>query len=149
MGNSKANALRCLSAATQKSCGNFAYIRPASYPPHEKSNPHVPQRMRPAFCIIISRLGGIGRPGAQRDNEVDLVVALALLTAIRVHETIRERVIHPRRGPKEACPGAHSIMKHRHLDLNCATDGVNLTATYRKPFDLIFEGEKNGRDDWI
>src|SRR5262249_4814933 len=35
--------------------------------------------------------------------------------------------------------------------LNCATDGVNLTPTYRKPFDLIFERAKNeewsGRED--
>jgi len=34
---------------------------------------------------------------------------------------------------------------------NCATDGVNLTPTYRKPFDLIFERAKNeewsGRED--
>ena len=27
--------------------------------------------------------------------------------------------------------------------LNCATDGVNLTPTYRKPFDLIFQRAKN------
>jgi site-specific DNA recombinase len=30
--------------------------------------------------------------------------------------------------------------------LNCATDGVNLTPTYRKPFDLIFERAK--REEW-
>ena len=30
--------------------------------------------------------------------------------------------------------------------LNCATDGVNLTPTYRKPFDLIFQRAKN--EDW-
>jgi IstB-like ATP binding protein len=27
--------------------------------------------------------------------------------------------------------------------LNCATDGVSLTPTYRKPFDLIFQRTKN------
>jgi site-specific DNA recombinase len=35
--------------------------------------------------------------------------------------------------------------------LNCATDGVTLTPTYRKPFDLIFERAKkqewSGRED--
>ena len=35
--------------------------------------------------------------------------------------------------------------------LNCATDGVNLWPTYRKPFDLIFQRAKNeewsGRED--
>ena len=35
--------------------------------------------------------------------------------------------------------------------LNCATDGVNLWPTYRKPFDLIFEHAKtenwSGRED--
>ena len=35
--------------------------------------------------------------------------------------------------------------------LNCTTDGLNLTPTYRKPFDLIFERAKNnewsGRED--
>jgi site-specific DNA recombinase len=35
--------------------------------------------------------------------------------------------------------------------LNCATDGVSLTPTYRKPFDLIFQRAKNeewsGRED--
>ena len=35
--------------------------------------------------------------------------------------------------------------------LNCATDGVSLTPTYRKPFDLIFQRVKNaewsGRED--
>ena len=35
--------------------------------------------------------------------------------------------------------------------LNCTTDGLNLTPTYRKPFDLIFERVKNeewsGRED--
>ena len=35
--------------------------------------------------------------------------------------------------------------------LNCATDGVNLTPTYRKPFDLIFQRAKSeewsGRED--
>ncbi|HVH85661.1 MAG TPA: recombinase family protein, partial [Terriglobales bacterium] len=30
--------------------------------------------------------------------------------------------------------------------LNCATDGVNLTPTYRKPFDLIFQRAKN--EEW-
>jgi site-specific DNA recombinase len=30
--------------------------------------------------------------------------------------------------------------------LNCATDGVNLWPTYRKPFDLIFERAKN--EEW-
>jgi site-specific DNA recombinase len=30
--------------------------------------------------------------------------------------------------------------------LNCATDGVSLTPTYRKPFDLIFERAKT--EDW-
>ena len=30
--------------------------------------------------------------------------------------------------------------------LNCTTDGVNLTPTYRKPFDLIFERAKN--EEW-
>ncbi len=27
--------------------------------------------------------------------------------------------------------------------LNCATDGVSLTPTYRKPFDMIFQRAKN------
>jgi len=31
--------------------------------------------------------------------------------------------------------------------LNCATDGVNLTPTYRKPFDLIFERAEN--EEWV
>ena len=35
--------------------------------------------------------------------------------------------------------------------LNCATDGVNVRPTYRKPFDLIFQRAKNqewsGRED--
>src|SRR5207253_1663372 len=30
--------------------------------------------------------------------------------------------------------------------LNCATDGVSLSPTYRKPFDLIFERAKT--EDW-
>ncbi len=30
--------------------------------------------------------------------------------------------------------------------LNCATDGVSLTPTYRKPFDVIFERAKN--EEW-
>jgi site-specific DNA recombinase len=30
--------------------------------------------------------------------------------------------------------------------LNCATDGVTLTPTYRKPFDLIFQRAKN--EEW-
>ncbi len=30
--------------------------------------------------------------------------------------------------------------------LNCATDGANLTPTYRKPFDLIFERAK--KEEW-
>ena len=30
--------------------------------------------------------------------------------------------------------------------LNCATDGVTLTPTYRKPFDIIFERAK--REEW-
>ncbi|HWC15894.1 MAG TPA: hypothetical protein VG498_02735, partial [Terriglobales bacterium] len=30
--------------------------------------------------------------------------------------------------------------------LNCATDGLTLTPTYRKPFDLIFERAKN--EEW-
>src|SRR5438552_16899470 len=39
----------------------------------------------------------------------------------------------------------------RSVLLNCATDGVSLTPTYRKPFDLIFQRAKNeewsGRED--
>jgi len=35
--------------------------------------------------------------------------------------------------------------------LNCSTDGVTITPTYRKPFDLIFQRAKNeewsGRED--
>jgi hypothetical protein len=35
--------------------------------------------------------------------------------------------------------------------LNCETDGVNLTPTYKKPFDLIFQRAKtkewSGRED--
>jgi hypothetical protein len=31
--------------------------------------------------------------------------------------------------------------------LNCATDGVNLTPTYREPFDLIFQRAKN--EEWL
>jgi len=34
----------------------------------------------------------------------------------------------------------------RSVLLNCATDGVSLTPTYRKPFDLIFERAKT--EDW-
>ncbi len=30
--------------------------------------------------------------------------------------------------------------------LNCATDGVSLTPTYRKPFQMIFERAKN--EEW-
>jgi site-specific DNA recombinase len=30
--------------------------------------------------------------------------------------------------------------------LNCATDGVTVTPTYRKPFDLIFQRAKN--EEW-
>ena len=41
------------------------------------------------------------------------------------------------------------LLKKVHL--NCATDGVSLTPTYRKPFDLIFERAKgeewSGRED--
>jgi hypothetical protein len=35
--------------------------------------------------------------------------------------------------------------------LNCATEGINLTPTYRKPFDLIFQRAKmkNGRGERI
>jgi hypothetical protein len=56
---------------------------------------------------------------------------------------------------------AHSLYLTRNLAergqllksvlLNCATDGVNLWPTYRKPFDLIFQRAKNeewsGRED--
>ena len=39
----------------------------------------------------------------------------------------------------------------KNVLLNCATDGVSLWPTYRKPFDLIFQRAKNeewsGRED--
>src|SRR6476620_5936129 len=61
----------------------------------------------------------------------------------------------------ELAQKAHSLyLTRNHVErgqllkkvlLNCSTDGINLTPTYRKPFDVIFERAKNeewsGRED--
>ncbi len=64
-----------------------------------------------------------------------------VLTVARIFETVQR---------------AHSLYLTRNyaergqllitLLLNCATDGVNLWRTYRKPFDLIFHRAKN--EEW-
>jgi site-specific DNA recombinase len=68
------------------------------------------------------------------------------LTVERIFELAQKaRFLYLTRNPHER---AHLL---RMVLLNCATDGVSLTPTYRKPFDMIFERAKkeewSGRED--
>ena len=90
------------------------------------------------------------------DQERSLETALSSLNT----PITPERVLTVKR-IFELANQAHSLYLTRNLVergqllksvlLNCATDGVNLWPTYRKPFDLIFQRAKNeewsGRED--
>jgi DNA invertase Pin-like site-specific DNA recombinase len=69
-----------------------------------------------------------------------------VLTVKRIFELAnRAHFLYLTRNPAERGQLLKSVL------LNCATDGVSLTPTYRKPFDLIFEHAKtenwSGRED--
>jgi site-specific DNA recombinase len=86
-----------------------------------------------------------------RDQEVELEAALCRLeTAIEPQNVLTaQRIL-------ELANRAYSLyLTRNHAErgqllksvlLNCTTDGVNLTPTYRKPFDLIFQRAKN--EEW-
>ena len=86
-----------------------------------------------------------------RDQEVELEATLCRLeTAVRPQNMlIAQRIL-------ELANCAYSLYRTRNhaergqllksVRLNCAIDGVNLTPTYRKPFDLIFRRAKN--EEW-
>ena len=64
-----------------------------------------------------------------------------VLTAERVFELAnRAHFLYLTRNPAERAQLLKSVL------LNCATDGVSLSPTYRKPFDLIFERAKT--ENW-
>ena len=91
-----------------------------------------------------------------RDQEVELEGALC-----RLETAIEPQNVLTAQGILELANHAYSLyLTRNHAErgqllksvlLNCATDGVNLTPTYRKPFDLILQRAKmkNGRGERI
>jgi hypothetical protein len=87
-----------------------------------------------------------------RDQEHALQTALASLSA----PITTENVLTVRTGTKGAFlyltrNSAERGQLLKKVLLKCETDGVNLSPTYKKPFDLIFQRAKNenGRDGQI
>ena len=91
-----------------------------------------------------------------REQEIELEAALHRLEA----PITAENVLTAQRTLELANRAYFLYLTRNHAErgqllksvlLNCSTDGVNLTPTYRKPFDLIFERAKNeewsGRED--
>src|SRR5581483_4557626 len=94
--------------------------------------------------------------GDWREQEIELEAALHRLETLVKAET----VLTAQRTLELANRAYFLYLTRNHTErgqllksvlLNCATDGVNLRPTYRKPFDLIFQRAKNeewsGRED--
>jgi site-specific DNA recombinase len=69
------------------------------------------------------------------------VTTKTVLTAQRIFELANKaHSLYVTRNPAERGELLKSVL------LNCTTDGVSLSPTYRKPFDLIFQRAKN--EEW-
>jgi site-specific DNA recombinase len=69
------------------------------------------------------------------------VTTKSVLTAQRIFELANKaHSLYVTRNPAERGELLKSVL------LNCTTDGISLSPTYRKPFDLIFQRAKN--EDW-
>jgi hypothetical protein len=86
---------------------------------------------------LLSEIGNLSSPASSHDRA---------LTAKNVLELAHKaHFLYLTRNPAERGQLLKMVL------LNCATDGVNLTPTYRKPFDVISQRAKNeewsGRED--
>ena len=81
---------------------------------------------------LLAELGNLGSPASS--NERALTAKNILELAHKAH------FLYLTRNPAERGQLLKIVL------LNCATDGVSLTPTYRKPFDVIFRRAKN--EEW-